>query len=96
MKIMCDKCQHQFDLESKNIMKIEIQDIEIQYFICEECKDIFIVSCINDYMKMQQIRYKKYKEAGNNDKALKCLNHMKTHNDRLKRKVLKELRIIYA
>lgn len=90
MNLKCDKCNEEFILDDKDIKCKSLDDvlINVTYFECSNCNEKYIVSCEDKYILKEQRRYKKLKESNDNAKAIKCLNNMKLHSDRLKLKVI--------
>lgn len=87
MDIKCDKCEQEFLLERKDIKHRAIDElmINVSYFECSNCKQKYIIECVDQYILKEQRRYKKLSDR---NKKLKCLNNMKVHSDRLKLKVI--------
>lgn len=90
--VTCDNCTNEIILSEDIIIETDIDGIEVKYFECLECTEKYIISCIDDYIRKEQRRYFKLKqEAGRSDDAIKCLNNMKLHSDRIKLKVKDKL-----
>lgn len=89
MILKCDKCNEEFILDDNDIKHklIDYMLVNVTYFECSNCNEKYIVSCEDKYILKEQRRYKKLKESNDNAKAIKCLNNMKLHSDRLKEKV---------
>ena len=87
MDIKCDKCEQEFLLERKDIKHRAIDElmINVSYFECSNCKQKYIIECVDQYILKEQRRYKKLSDS---KKKLNCLNNMKTYSDRLKFKVI--------
>lgn len=83
MKVTCNECNKSFEIKCKTKV---IDDIEVTYFKCTKCNHLYIISCVNDYIKKEQRRYKKL----NNKTLLKmCSKNIMLHNNRLKNKLEK-------
>lgn len=102
MILRCDICTKEFEITKDNILTKNIDGIKVQYFICEHCGFRYIVSCIDSYIAKEQRRLEKLdklisitkfieKQRELRLKANKLIHHMKTHNDRLKAQVLKDI-----
>ena len=57
-KIFCDVCKRKIKLNSNTIkstnVTIEGKKFDVQYFICRNCKKIYIVSLLDDNVKYYQ------------------------------------------
>lgn len=102
MILICDICTKEFEITKDNILTKDVAGIEVKYFLCEHCGFRYITSCIDSYMVKEQRRLKKLDiqiaSSKSNDnkqelilKSQKLLKHLKTHHERLKEQVLKEL-----
>lgn len=84
MIVSCNECNNTFEINCD--MKL-INDIEVTYFKCSECNKLYIICCVDEYIKKEQRRYKKLKNEG-----LKktCHKNITLHSNMLKKKMLKE------
>ena len=64
----CDKCGKEFPIILK---ETRIDEMQVQYFICSHCKGLYIVTCIDGYIKNMQKKYKKLIKANKGNKAAK-------------------------
>ena len=83
MIVTCNECSKEFEVECKT--KI-VDDIEVTYFKCIECNQIYVISCVNDYIKKEQRRFKRL----TNKTLLKiCHKNIRLNSNRLKSKLEK-------
>ena len=84
MIVTCDECNKTFEINCD--MKL-IDDIEVTYFKCNECDKLYIICCVDEYIKKEQRRYKKLKNEG-----LKktCHKNITLHSNMIKKRMLKE------
>lgn len=84
MIVTCNECNNTFEINCD--MKL-INDIEVTYFKCSECNKLYIVCCVDEYIKKEQRRYKKLK-----NEVLKktCHKNITLHSNMLKKRMLKE------
>ncbi|HBG7314073.1 hypothetical protein NMF85_10660 [Clostridioides difficile] len=68
-KIICDKCNHSFKVNLKDIKTYFIDDIEIKYFKCRKCKERYIISFEDDKLKEMK---KNYNEMLNEEKEYRA------------------------
>lgn len=56
--IKCNKCEKEFKLKPRDLKVKTIDNIEVKYFNCKHCKEIYIYSCFDDYINSKQKEYK--------------------------------------
>lgn len=58
--IKCDKCNKEFSLEADDIKTKVIDEvlITVSFFECPHCQHKYITSCVDSYIRKEQIRYK--------------------------------------
>nr|WP_302417069.1 hypothetical protein [uncultured Romboutsia sp.] len=91
MDIKCDKCEQEFLLERKDIKHRAIDElmINVSYFECSNCKQKYIIECVDQYILKEQRRYLRLsRQNGKYESTMKALKNMKVHSDRLKLKVI--------
>ena len=91
MKCICDNCEQEFLLEAKDINHRAIDElmINVSYFECSNCKQKYIIECVDQYILKEQRRYLRLsRQNGKNESTMKALKNMKVHSDRLKLKVI--------
>lgn len=82
MLVRCDECGYEIKINLKK--RKEKNNIEVQYFVCDNCKEEYITCCIDNYIKLKQKELNKLK---NKDKKQKLLHDMKIHSDKLKKTI---------
>lgn len=102
MKVICDKCDCEFEINKSDIKEVILKGITSFYFKCKSCNEIYITACYDEYVIKEQNRLKRLdqkilieKDIKNKTelqrKANRLLNHLKTQSDRLKSTVSVEL-----
>lgn len=92
MLVICDQCNHSFNIEEEDLKEKMIDDIEVTYLECKECNHKYVTSCVDEYIMKEQRRYQKLiKDINKTNKSQKCLRNMKLHSDRLKKKLLNKI-----
>ncbi|WP_297995461.1 hypothetical protein [uncultured Clostridium sp.] len=95
MKVKCDICDVEFELDKEKIKKKYVDGIEVNYFECIKCGHKYITACYDDYILREQKKLNKLvaniNKAANEkereellDKYTKKLKHLNTHSNRLK------------
>lgn len=58
--VKCDKCNEEFSLEAEDIKTKVIDEvlITVSFFECPHCQHKYITSCVDNYIRKEQIRYK--------------------------------------
>lgn len=74
----CNKCGKEFPIVLK---EKEIDNMQVQYFMCTHCKCLYIVACIDGYIKNMKKKYKKLIKANKQNKVAKVLRDMKQYSD---------------
>lgn len=92
----CDKCKHEFTLKAQDILTIKTQDLEVNYFMCEKCKDIFITNYEDSYLRLQERRYTRLMRTGKYEIATRCAESMNRHLEYNRAKVLEQLRKLHG
>ena len=101
MKVKCDICDVELELDKERIKKKYINEIEVNYFECIKCGHKYITACYDDYVLREQKKLNKLvaniNKAANEkereellDKYTKKLKHLKTHSNRLKMDIEKQ------
>ena len=101
MKVKCDICDVEFELDKERIKKKYINEIEVNYFECIKCGHKYITACYDDYVLRGQKKLNKLvaniNKAANEkereellDKYTKKLKHLNTHSNRLKMDIEKQ------
>ncbi len=102
MKVKCDICDIEFEINSFEIKVKNVNGIKVNYFECHKCNHKYVTSCYDNYVLREQKKLKKLDEkisATTNGKereklmikSQRMLKHLKTHSDRLKMDVQKLL-----
>lgn len=101
VKVKCDICDVEFEIDNSKMKVKNVNDIEVNYFECHKCNHKYITSCYDNYVLREQNKLKKLNEkisATTNGKereklmikSQKLLKHLKTHSDRLKMDIEKQ------
>lgn len=101
MKVKCDICDIEFEINNPAMKVKNVNGIEVNYFECNNCNHKYITSCYDDYVLREQRKLKKLDEKisvttnGKEREKLiiksqKLLRHLKTHSDRLKMDIEKQ------
>lgn len=101
MKVKCDICDVEFEIDNSKMKVKNVNGIEVNYFECNKCNHKYITSCYDNYVLREQKKLKKLDEkiATTIDgkerekliiKSRKLLKHLKTHSDRLKMEIEKQ------
>ncbi len=101
MKVKCDICDVEFELDKERIKKKYINEIEVNYFECIKCGHKYITACYDDYVLREQKKLSKL--VANITKTVygkereellvkyrKKLKHLNTHSNRLKMDIEKQ------
>lgn len=75
----CDACKHEFTLEVQNFNTARIRSVDIQYFMCEKCKEVYITKVEDDYILKQQKKIKKYLRNGEYELSTRCRERLSKH-----------------
>lgn len=51
MKTTCNNCLDEFDISPKDIISKQVEDLEIQYFVCPSCGAKYVVYAADEGMK---------------------------------------------
>ena len=84
IKIVCEKCNHEFTLKAQDILEYKYKDIEAQYFKCEKCKWIHITMVNDNFINNLARTFQRLKRIGNLAWANETRNRMIKHLEFIK------------
>ena len=47
----CDSCENVWNVSSNDIIRTEIDNIDIHYIYCDKCKAVYITKCFDKYTR---------------------------------------------
>ena len=62
MKVKCDICDVEFEIDNSKMKVKNVNDIEVNYFECHKCNHKYITSCYDNYVLREQNKLKKLDE----------------------------------